>query len=181
MKEEKEEILEYLFRKKGEASTEEIKKEFNFINLDEILNSLINENKIIIENGKILLTEKGSIEGEDIKNKHEFVEDFLKNIGVPENFAHEKACEIEHHIKEDKYKSLIPLSEVKEGEEVEVVLIRGGRGFVQRLCDLGLTPNTKIKILRKAPFGPIEISVRGYNLALGRGVVSKIWVRKKSS
>lgn len=178
MDERKEEVLEYLFRKKDEkVSIEDIKRDLNFEDFDEIIKSLIDENKIVLKNGFVYLTEKGSIEGESIKDKHEFIEEFLKNIGVPNDFAHEKACEIEHHIKED-YKKIFPLSSIKEGEEVEIVLINGGRGFVQRLFDLGLTPNTKIKVIRKAPFGPIEISLRGYHLALGRGVINKIWVKK---
>ncbi|MCX8095282.1 MAG: metal-dependent transcriptional regulator [Caldisericia bacterium] len=179
MEEIKEEILEFLFRKKEEKiSLAELKKEFSSLNIEDIINSLILEKKIILKDGFILLTKEGSIEGESIKNKHEFVEDFLKNIGVPEGFAHEKACELEHYVKEDEYKNLIPLSLIKEGEEVEVIIIRGGKGFIQRLCDLGLTPHTKIKVIRKALFGPIEISVRGYNLALGKGVVNRIWVKK---
>ncbi|MBC7195431.1 MAG: metal-dependent transcriptional regulator [Caldisericia bacterium] len=177
----KEEILEYLFRSKKEKfSLEEIKNEFNYSNIDEIINSLIEEGKIIVLDGFIYLTQKGRDEGESIKDKHDFVENFLKEIGVPEDFAHEKACEIEHHVKEDEYKNVFPLLEANEGEEVEVILIRGGKGLIQRLCDLGLTPHTKIKILRKTPFGPIEIYLRGYNLALGRGVTSRIWVKREN-
>lgn len=49
----------------------------------------------------------------------------------------------------------------------------------KRLADLGLTPNTQIKILRKAgACGPIEIEVRGSNLILGKGIVSKILVKR---
>lgn len=181
MREEKEEILEYLFRKKDEkASLEELKKEFNNFDLENILNSLIEEKKIIIQNGNIILTEKGSIDGESIKNKHEFVEDFLKNIGVPEDFAHEKACEIEHHVEEEKIENFVSLLTLNVGESGEIVLIRGGRGLIQRLYDMGLTPGTCVTVLKKIPFGPVEISLRGYHLALGQGVANRIWVRKKS-
>ena len=45
---------------------------------------------------------------------------------------------------------------------------------------MGLTPGTEIKILKSAPFhGPIEICVRGSNLAIGRGVAMKIFVEAK--
>jgi len=181
MKEIEEEILEYLFREKEKrVELSELKNYFNLENFDEIINSLIDEGKIKIENGFISLTQEGEIKGKDIFEKHELVENFLKDIGVPQDFAHEKACEIEHHIDEEKMENLSPLSDLNNGEKGEIVLIRGGRGLIQRLYDMGLTPGTEIKVLRKAPFGPIEISLRGYNLALGRGVVNRIWVKKKS-
>lgn len=181
MKEIEEEILEYLFREKEKrVELSELKNYFNLENFDEIINSLIDEGKIKIENGFISLTQEGEIKGKDIFEKHELVENFLKDIGVPQDFAHEKACEIEHHIDEEKMENLSPLSDLNNGEKGEIILIRGGRGLIQRLYDMGLTPGTEIKVLRKAPFGPIEISLRGYNLALGRGVVNRIWVKKKS-
>jgi len=181
MKEIEEEILEYLFREKEKrVELSELKNYFNLENFDEIINSLIDEGKIKIENGFISLTQEGEIKGKDIFEKHELVENFLKDIGVPKDFAHEKACEIEHHIDEEKMENLSPLSDLNNGEKGEIFLIRGGRGLIQRLYDMGLTPGTEIKVLRKVPFGPIEILLRGYNLALGRGVVNRIWVKKKS-
>ena len=162
------------------VSISELKSYFNFENFDEIINSLVIEGKIKLENDFVILTDQGEKEGEDIFEKHEFVEDFLKNIGVPEDFAHEKACEIEHHISEDRLKDIYPLSKLNTGEVGEIVLIRGGKGLIQRLYDMGLTPGTEIKVLGQAPFGPIEISLRGYHLALGRGVIDRIWVKKKN-
>ena len=162
------------------VSISELKSYFNFENFDEIINSLVIEGKIKLENDFVILTDQGEKEGEDIFEKHEFVEDFLKNIGVPEDFAHEKACEIEHHISEDRLKDIYPLSKLNTGEVGEIVLIRGGKGLIQRLYDMGLTPGTEIKVLRQVPFGPIEISLRGYHLALGRGVIDRIWVKKKN-
>ncbi len=182
MKNLKEEVLEYLFRNKKERVTlSELRDYFKFDNFDEIIKFLVEEGKIKVENDTIQLTLSGEKEGEDIFEKHEFVEEFLKNIGVSEDFAHEKACEIEHHVDKEEIKEIFPLSSLDVGEECEIVLIKGGRGFIQRLFVFVLTPGTEIKVLRKAPFGPIVISLRGYNLALGRGVINRIWVRKKSS
>lgn len=73
---------------------------------------------------------------------------------------------------------LLFLSKVKEGEEVEVVSIKAGLKTTKRLADLGLTPGTKIKVLRKAISGPIEIKIRGSRLALGRELANKIITRK---
>jgi len=75
---------------------------------------------------------------------------------------------------------IMPLMDLRVGQKGIVALIRGGRGMIQRLTDMGLTPGTEIKILKSAPFhGPIEICVRGSNLAIGRGVAMKIFVEAK--
>ena len=71
----------------------------------------------------------------------------------------------------------ISLLETKEKEEVVVASIRGGQMATKRLADMGVIPGTKIKILRKAPFGPVEIEVRGSRLVLGRGLAAKVFVK----
>lgn len=76
-------------------------------------------------------------------------------------------------------KELVSLVNLKKGEKGTIRFLRGGKGLVRRLSDLGLTRNTKVTINRTAPFrGPIEICVRGTNLALGRGVANKVFVEK---
>jgi len=80
------------------------------------------------------------------------------------------------------------LSELKPGESGVIVSIqaltnhrhrrRHSWGFQKRLEDMGLTPGTKIKVVRSAPFhGPIEIHVRGSRLAIGRGMAKRILMR----
>ncbi len=78
---------------------------------------------------------------------------------------------------EKRKKELVPLSSLKAGQKGIVAFIRGGRGVVQRLVDMGLCPNTEVEVLRTAPLtGPLEINVRGSNLALGRGIAAKVFV-----
>lgn len=51
-------------------------------------------------------------------------------------------------------------------------------GFQKRLEDMGLTPGTRVTVVKSAPFrGPIELRVRGSRLAIGRGMARKIMVR----
>jgi Fe2+ transport system protein FeoA len=80
------------------------------------------------------------------------------------------------------------LSELKPGESGVIVSIqaltnhrlrrRHSWGFQKRLEDMGLTPGTRIKVVRSAPFhGPIEIHVRGSRLAIGRGMARRILLR----
>lgn len=60
-----------------------------------------------------------------------------------------------------------PLTYLKPGMFGIVETLQGEPSFQKRLADLGLVPGTKVRYVRKAPFGdPIEIEVRGYLLAL---------------
>ncbi len=71
------------------------------------------------------------------------------------------------------------LTELKSGEEAVIKRVEGGREAKQRLMDMGLTEGTKVSVRKRAPFrGPIEVSVRGSNLAIGHGLASKIVVEK---
>jgi len=76
-------------------------------------------------------------------------------------------------------KNLISLLELRKGERGVIVSIKGGRGVIQRLSDMGLTPGTEVSITNSVSFGPVEISVRGSKLAIGRGIAMKILVERK--
>lgn len=74
----------------------------------------------------------------------------------------------------------ISLTDIKKGQRGTIVSILGGQMAVKRLSDLGLTPGTEIKVLRKIQlYGPVEIEVRGSNIALGRGLALKIQIKPK--
>lgn len=77
----------------------------------------------------------------------------------------------------DSFKLLTELSNLKPGEEGIVSFVRGGTKACQRLLDMGLTKDTKVRVVNAAPFkGPIEIQVRGTTLALGRGLARHVFV-----
>ena len=72
---------------------------------------------------------------------------------------------------------LTELSNLKPGEEGNVAFVRGGNNACQRLMDMGLTKGTKIRVTKAAPFrGPLEVSVRGTSLALGRGLANHVFI-----
>ncbi|MEM3550984.1 MAG: FeoA family protein [Candidatus Bathyarchaeia archaeon] len=81
----------------------------------------------------------------------------------------------------------LPLTSLREGEAGVITSIRTGhgrggfgRGFERRLMDMGLTPGTEVLVVKSAPFhGPLEVSVRGSRLALGRGMAERILVLRK--
>ncbi len=69
------------------------------------------------------------------------------------------------------------LIDLKEGDAGRVVFIRGNHKVIRRLLDMGITPNATVRIIKVAPLGgPVEISVRGSNLALGRSIASNVFV-----
>jgi DtxR family Mn-dependent transcriptional regulator len=73
--------------------------------------------------------------------------------------------------------TIIPLTELRPSQKGIIAFIRGGRNVVQRLCDLGLTPQTEVVLVRKTPMGgPVELLVRRTTLAIGKGIAEKIFV-----
>jgi len=73
----------------------------------------------------------------------------------------------------------VSLADLPQGEKCTVVLAAGGRGMVRRLAEMGLTPGTEVRVVRSAPMhGPIEVSVRGVSLALGRGIAVRVLVKR---
>jgi len=87
--------------------------------------------------------------------------------------------------KRNSEKSEVPLTTLKAKETGTVTSIKGGRGkghgrgvvCEKRLMDMGLTPGTKVTVVKSAPFhGPVEVMVRGSRLALGRGMAERIFV-----
>ena len=75
-------------------------------------------------------------------------------------------------------KTQITLDKLKEGQH-GVVLAVGGSGMLRRrLLDMGLTPNTKVMVVKKAPLGdPLEISLRGYDLSIRMKDASEITLK----
>jgi len=85
-------------------------------------------------------------------------------------------------------KAGLPLTALRDGESGIVTSVgegrgrgygkgRGGWGFRKRLMDMGLTPGTRVTVVKSAPFhGPLEVSVRGSRLALGRGMAERVFV-----
>jgi len=79
----------------------------------------------------------------------------------------------------------VPLTALRDGDNGVITSIKAGYGrghgrgwgFEKRLIDMGLTPGTRVTVVKSAPFhGPLEILVRGSRLALGRGMAERIFV-----
>ena len=64
------------------------------------------------------------------------------------------------------------------GTEAKVSAVNGNNAITRRLMEMGVVPGVAIRVVKTAPFGcPIEIRVRGYNLALRRAEAESISVK----
>jgi Fe2+ transport system protein FeoA len=73
---------------------------------------------------------------------------------------------------------ILTLKDGKTGMTLKIQQI-GDSDLKERLMTMGLTPGTKVKVLRSVPLGdPIAIGVRSYNLALRRDDAAKVQVQQ---
>lgn len=71
------------------------------------------------------------------------------------------------------------LDQVYENKKARVVDIQGGWGIRRRLGQMGIHPGDIVTVLRYGPLGgPILIEVHGFQVALGRGIASRITVEE---
>jgi len=71
------------------------------------------------------------------------------------------------------------LDQVDENRKAKVIDIQGGQGIRQRLSQMGIHPGDTITILRYGALrGPILIEIHGSQVALGRGIGSRIIVEE---
>ena len=69
------------------------------------------------------------------------------------------------------------LRQVKIGETVKVVKLHGEGAVKRRIMDMGLTRGTEVYVRTVAPLGgPIEVTVRGYELSLRKADAEMIEV-----
>lgn len=71
----------------------------------------------------------------------------------------------------------MPLTRVSQGEDVELVRVKGRRGLAFRLATMGLIPGVRIRVESRGGRGPALISFAGTRLILGHGMALRIIVR----
>jgi Fe2+ transport system protein FeoA len=71
------------------------------------------------------------------------------------------------------------LANLEIGVEAKVLAVNGNNAITKRLMEMGVLPGVSVKIVKNAPFGdPIQILVRGYNLAIRRNEAEAIEIIK---
>ena len=72
------------------------------------------------------------------------------------------------------------LAQLPIGTNGMVLSIEGNNPISKRLMEMGIVPGVAVKVIKTAPFGcPMEVRVRGYNLALRRSEAETIEVKSK--
>ncbi len=74
---------------------------------------------------------------------------------------------------------MVPLNSVLQGKIVKIVKIDAGKGFYQKLNNMGILTGDIVRVVNTTG-GPIVISKAGMRLALGRGMSCKILVEEIS-
>lgn len=71
---------------------------------------------------------------------------------------------------------MVPLASLNPGTTGLVGALNGGHHFISRLAALGFTPGAPVIVMRNYGSGPIIVSVRGAQIALGRGEAGRVLV-----
>lgn len=72
------------------------------------------------------------------------------------------------------------VTDLKINQEANIIDVEGEGPLRRRLLEMGILPNTLIKVIKKAPLGdPLEISIRGYELSLRKEDAKSIRVEVK--
>ncbi len=70
------------------------------------------------------------------------------------------------------------LRDLKPGQSGVVVSIGGVGNIRRRVLEMGVTPGTKIDVIKVAPLGdPVEVVLRGYNLSLRKEEAEAITIK----
>ena len=71
--------------------------------------------------------------------------------------------------------TLMTLDQLSFGQTARIVAIGGGRGLQRHLQQMGLHPGDVVIVSSRGAFrGPLLVSFRGSQIAIGRGIARKI-------
>ena len=68
-------------------------------------------------------------------------------------------------------------TQLHENDVARVIAIEGGPGLRQQLSLRGLSEGTKLRMV-SCTHGPVLVDIKGYTLALGRGMAQRVVVEK---
>ncbi|KXK05946.1 MAG: Fe2+ transport system protein A [Acidobacteria bacterium OLB17] len=69
------------------------------------------------------------------------------------------------------------LNSLPIGTSARVTAVNGDSRITRRILEMGIIPGVSVQLIKSAPFNdPIEVSVRGYSLAMRRSEAAAIEV-----
>lgn len=72
----------------------------------------------------------------------------------------------------------VNLTNLPIGEDAKVTAVHGDSQTTKRLMEMGVVPGASVRMIKSAPFGdPLEVRVRGYNLAMRKSEADQIIVQ----
>ncbi len=73
---------------------------------------------------------------------------------------------------------VLPLDQMRPGEGGTIANLRGGRGFMRRLTELGLAPGVQVEMVNEPmSAGPVIVKVGNAKIGIGRGMARRVLVR----
>jgi ferrous iron transport protein A len=76
----------------------------------------------------------------------------------------------------DQNSSLQALSDLPVQKRASVRALRGGRDFIGRMATLGFVPGSVVTVIQNYGHGPVLVTVKDAQIALGRGEALKVLV-----
>jgi ferrous iron transport protein A len=74
----------------------------------------------------------------------------------------------------------ISLAALGKGESATILSLDNLRSVTNRLVSLGFTPGVEVYMTQNYGLGPLIVTLRGSNVALGRGEAAKIVVERRA-
>ncbi|MDP8256368.1 MAG: transcriptional repressor [Candidatus Alcyoniella australis] len=151
---------------------------------EHVYGHLHHDHLVCVRCGELIEFRSDVIEAEQrrIAEQHGFriLRHSLQIMGVCERCSAEPLSQLPEFAIEEQPDPdrVLPLSLVRDGLRAQVVQIEGGSNLKQRLTSLGLTPGDEIEVCHNTFAGPFVIKVKGSRIALGRGMVDRIQVRR---
>lgn len=196
-----------IFREKDIPPTvDNLKNKLGFNNqkINELIGTLKNKKLIEINDNKIALTKVGIESAYQLIRAHRVWESFLvSELGAPENQIHEQAEAYEHDLPEhiideadislgmpeqDPHGSTIPRQKTENIQDLysislntKAIIIsrQEDEKSVQKLWELGITPNTPFKVIEKQAEN-ITLLLKDKKLIIDKSIAEKIQIHAYS-
>ena len=177
----REDILRLLGEKGGEAREEDVAREVGDAELaSRVIANLVKEGLLEKSGSRLVLTEKGRGEAENLLHLHREAERLLARLGEP----HEAAHAVEHFGEALRVLRRLPLSRAVSLTELPV----GGSGYVvavrhplprviARLVGAGVVPGRRVRVAARLPTVVlVEVGASGRLVALDRRLAESVLV-----